>query len=674
MSILTRFKRTQPDPDKVTPRQFTQAQSMLEVVINKIVDLLNYINSNYVKRCESLQYIGSTTKDFSGFSDRAESTMSFNTTTRVFSITPAGASFTFYVRGVLFTKTSANTITIPNSSGNYYIYFDANGEIKQSTTPWEYDDEIAQICILLFRASPTADSEIYEQRHGLAMPWATQSFLYDVFGTTYISGLSGSFTASNTFSMSAGVLRDADIRLDVAAATQCRVIYRSGSLYTGDPVGTAYYKEASGIIQYDNAGTLTNVDNNKYVAYFMYAAMGYDVQLYSLVGHRQDVNLANAIANNGPESVDLSAVAQDAEPRLLYRIILKRSGTSETVEEVTDYRGTQASGVSVIPADHGSLTGRGDDDHPNNPYSPGRSGGQTIIGGTAAGEGINFKTTSHPTKGKVIFGNAGTTVYDEVNERLGVGTASPAAVVDLIKTHSSGTTEDLFKAGFDANWNLRLQQNYVGAGDIRQIFKQVYSGATYDVLAFKGGDVGIGNSNPSRRLHVDNDVNADYVARIRNTRSSAGGGGMTVDAGVGGSAVTLIAFYAYESSTLWGYIENTAGGVCQLVDASDERLKEDIAPTQVRALDKLKALPVKEFKFRPGRGNNNKVEVGFVAQDCEAVIPEMVSTDWKSGQKGTAKQVLIPYLVKAIQEQQDEIEALKDEVAALKALRVNKWS
>ena len=55
-------------------------------------------------------------------------------------------------------------------------------------------------------------------------------------------------------------------------------------------------------------------------------------------------------------------------------------------------------------------------------------GGQTLNGGTAASETLTLRSTAHATKGKILFG---TSAYDEVNNRLGIGTVSPAAPVDV---------------------------------------------------------------------------------------------------------------------------------------------------------------------------------------------------------------------------------------------------
>jgi hypothetical protein len=73
----------------------------------------------------------------------------------------------------------------------------------------------------------------------------------------------------------------------------------------------------------------------------------------------------------------------------------------------------------------------------------GASGGQTLTGGTAAGENLTLLSTSNATKGAVIFGTA--SEYDHVNDRIGVGTLTPGA-----KIHALSTTEQL-RLGFDAS-------------------------------------------------------------------------------------------------------------------------------------------------------------------------------------------------------------------------------
>lgn len=79
-------------------------------------------------------------------------------------------------------------------------------------------------------------------------------------------------------------------------------------------------------------------------------------------------------------------------------------------------------GVFSLPAfDHGYLSGLTDDDHTIYALLAGRSGGQTLVGGTASGDDLTLSSSAHGTKGDIILG---TSRYDEVNNRLGIGGAA----------------------------------------------------------------------------------------------------------------------------------------------------------------------------------------------------------------------------------------------------------
>lgn len=69
-----------------------------------------------------------------------------------------------------------------------------------------------------------------------------------------------------------------------------------------------------------------------------------------------------------------------------------------------------------------------------NNLSVGVSGGQSAIGGTASGNNLTLSSTTHATKGKVLFG--ANSAYDEVNVRLGIGTASPTYGIHLVASTS----------------------------------------------------------------------------------------------------------------------------------------------------------------------------------------------------------------------------------------------
>lgn len=74
------------------------------------------------------------------------------------------------------------------------------------------------------------------------------------------------------------------------------------------------------------------------------------------------------------------------------------------------WRATAASGVA-----HNSLTGlTSGDDHTQYAKISGRSGGQTLTGGTASGDDLTFSSTSNGTKGDIVIGQTGDTVKSGV--------------------------------------------------------------------------------------------------------------------------------------------------------------------------------------------------------------------------------------------------------------------
>ena len=71
--------------------------------------------------------------------------------------------------------------------------------------------------------------------------------------------------------------------------------------------------------------------------------------------------------------------------------------------------------------------------------STGVSGGQSVIGGTAASNNLTLSSTSNATKGAIIFG---TSEYDEANNRLGIQQLTPTSKIHLNHNQNSETQND----------------------------------------------------------------------------------------------------------------------------------------------------------------------------------------------------------------------------------------
>jgi hypothetical protein len=109
---------------------------------------------------------------------------------------------------------------------------------------------------------------------------------------------------------------------------------------------------------------------------------------------------------------------------------------------------------------------------------------------------------------------------------------------------------------------------------------------------------------------------------------------------------------------------NTVNFDYPIVQPSDSRLKDNITSIST-PVEKIKSLRGVEFDWNSGEQVGTH-DVGLIAQDVEAVLPEAVTTQ-EDGYKNLAYTKVIPLLVEAMKEQQTMIEALRAEVELLKS-------
>lgn len=102
---------------------------------------------------------------------------------------------------------------------------------------------------------------------------------------------------------------------------------------------------------------------------------------------------------------------------------------------------------------------------------------------------------------------------------------------------------------------------------------------------------------------------------------------------------------------------------------SDKRAKENIKPATYNAIELIKKLPVYTYNYK----NKTEIVTGILAQDLLEVQPEgldLVSNINATGENGDYMSIkndkLVFILMKAIQEQQEQIEKLQEELNKLK--------
>jgi hypothetical protein len=100
---------------------------------------------------------------------------------------------------------------------------------------------------------------------------------------------------------------------------------------------------------------------------------------------------------------------------------------------------------------------------------------------------------------------------------------------------------------------------------------------------------------------------------------------------------------------------------------SDSNVKDNIIPTQQNTTEIIKKLNVVDFTWKEDSVLNDggKIHTGFIAQEVEQMIPDAVYTPSNDGNKMLHKDVLIPYLTKALQDALIRIDNLEKIVANL---------
>jgi hypothetical protein len=159
-----------------------------------------------------------------------------------------------------------------------------------------------------------------------------------------------------------------------------------------------------------------------------------------------------------------------------------------------------------------------------------------------------------------------------------------------------------------------------------------------------GGKVGIGTTNPDGLLTI---------------RTSEFGLGLQRDFGTWWITPTSSGYVNfYKNTSLLAYFSYDNGG--DWIAVSDRRLKENIKPLQP-VMDKINQLKLYTYSFK--HDPNSRKDVGVIAQEAEALFPEVVS--YTNDQYGVCYDQLTVIGIKGIQEQQERLEALMSKVDLL---------
>jgi hypothetical protein len=230
---------------------------------------------------------------------------------------------------------------------------------------------------------------------------------------------------------------------------------------------------------------------------------------------------------------------------------------------------------------------------------------------------VNYNLLLNPNGGQIgigtispattlTVGNAAGTVSGEITINPQAATNEGGQIT--IKKSLTGSTLD---------WTID-QYGSTSANARFRIFNG--SSETNGITILENGYIGMGNITPSTRLYVNGDITANSVA-----------------------------------------------------GTSDVRFKQNIH-TVTNALEKVKALRGVYFNWNqkafPEKEFGAQNELGFIAQEVEKVVPEIVTKDKSKEEYRSVKyDKLVALLVEAIKEQQKQIDSLNSKIKKLSKAR-----
>ena len=308
-------------------------------------------------------------------------------------------------------------------------------------------------------------------------------------------------------------------------------------------------------------------------------------------------------------------------------------------------------------------------------------------------------------------GDANLVTVDAGNDRVGIGTSSPAYKLDVEGDISfSGTLREGSTAllSGDGSYVTLLRPNgvpgiYLGNTDTNNYYDNTghifrTAGGVANLGKWNSTGLGIGTTSPSATLEVNGTSNftdtmyidhggSDYSPAISFMGGTNTPGSNTYENAIIGyydnSGTGNMLFKGNRGTMNWHFNDSdetlflmaSSGDFHAHQDvvaystsaASDKKFKENIKTIPYGLNEVLKMNPV-EFDWKEKR--NKAHDIGVIAQEIEKIIPEVVKESKELNSDETFKSVdygkMVAVLIKAVQEQQKQIEDLKKEIKELK--------
>jgi hypothetical protein len=246
-------------------------------------------------------------------------------------------------------------------------------------------------------------------------------------------------------------------------------------------------------------------------------------------------------------------------------------------------------------------------------------------------------------------------------------TAVPAANGYALTSTTGGVMSWAAASASPAGSTTQVQYN--SSGSFAGSANLTFSGTDLTV----GGKINVGGT-VGGFLSVSGSVAGDFVSRIYNGDTSPKGMLLYYSAAAPNNAGTTNSFATGQDNSAMRWYFSGNGGLNNFsannTNLSDVREKKNISLAG-NYLDKINAIPVKTFLYNDQ--TDNDLNLGVIAQDVQAVAPELVmESDWGIAEEPKMRlsvyQTDLQYaLMKAIQELSEKLDAANARIAALEA-------
>jgi hypothetical protein len=227
-------------------------------------------------------------------------------------------------------------------------------------------------------------------------------------------------------------------------------------------------------------------------------------------------------------------------------------------------------------------------------------------------------------------------------------------------TNSGGETARISSVSRSGNMNSSLS----GFGT-ELVFWNRVAGTLTKQMYLQGGD-------GHQALWILGNAASRYALNVINDGDNANRYGIDIDAGADDASGTTHYLNCNDGNgDQVGHISNTSGTFA-LTDVSDERLKKNIVDTSVKGVETIDKMKVRDFEWIK---SGDKTTAGFVAQELAEAFPSAVTGEDgamedildedgnKTGERikpmGVSRDVLVPVLIKAVQELSARVKELE---------------